>query len=41
MPQCRGMIGVGGWVREYPHRSRGSGMRKGVWGGETRKGDSI
>jgi hypothetical protein len=27
MPQCRGIeggeLGVGGWVEEHPHRSRG------------------
>jgi hypothetical protein len=27
MPQCRGIkgreVGVGGWVEEHPHRSRG------------------
>jgi hypothetical protein len=35
-------VGVGGWVREYPHRSRG---RKddigGFEGGRTRKGNNI
>jgi hypothetical protein len=43
MPQCRGMRGQGGgvgeWVREHPHRSRGSGDRIGRFqGGKQGKG---
>jgi len=30
--------GVGGWVREYPHRSREGGMRQGVLEGKLEKG---
>ena len=46
MPQCRGTegreVGVGGWMEEHPHRSRGREGRMGVSGrGETRKEDNI
>ena len=34
MPQCRGIeggeVGVCGWVKEHPHRSRG--REDGIWG---------
>ena len=46
MPQCRGTegreVGVGGWMEEHPHRSRGRGDVIEVSGrGETQKGDNI
>jgi hypothetical protein len=46
MPQCRGIegreVGVGRWVEEHPHRSRGRGNRIGVSRrGKTEKGDNI
>ena len=35
MPQCRGIkgreVGVGGWVEEHPHRSRGREDGMGVF----------
>jgi hypothetical protein len=41
MPQCRGMegreVGVGGWVEEHSHRSRGLGGKIGgfwEWGNQ-------
>ena len=38
MPQCRGIkggvVGVGGWVEEHPHRSRGKVDGTGVCGRE-------
>ena len=44
MPQCRGIeageVGVGGWLEEHPHRSRG-GDGIGRFEGETGKGDNI
>lgn len=33
MPQCREMGGASEWVREHPHRSRGSGDWIGAFGG--------
>ena len=45
MPQCReikgGEVGMGRWVEEHPHRSRGREDVMGVcvWG--TGKGDNI
>ena len=46
MLQCRGIkgkeAGVGGWVEEYLHRSRGREDGIGnFWEGETGKGDNI
>jgi hypothetical protein len=47
MPQCRGTeggeVGVGGWVEEHPHRSRGMADGIGSFGGrvETGKGNNI
>jgi hypothetical protein len=47
MNPCRGIegreAGVGGWVEEHPHRSRGRGYGVGglPGGGETGKGDNI
>jgi hypothetical protein len=50
MHQCRGMPGRkggsvcvcgGGWVGEYPHRSRSRGDGIGSFGGETGKGENI
>jgi hypothetical protein len=43
MTQCRGIeggeVGVGEWVEEHPHRSRGrEDMIGGVWEGELGKG---
>ena len=46
MPQCRGTegrdVGVGGWIEEHSHRSRGrkNGIG-GFQGGEMGKGDNI
>jgi len=36
-----GTVGVGGWVKKHPNRSRGEGMEWGVFGGETGKEGSI
>ena len=46
MPQCRGIeggaAGVGGWIEEYPHRSRGREDRLGVSRkGKNQKRDNI
>ena len=46
MPRYGGIegreVGMGWWVEEHPHRSRGREDDIGVfWGGETRKGDNI
>ena len=38
--QC-GEAGVGEWVGEHPHRSRGAGTGAGASSWETRKGDNI
>ena len=47
MPQCRGIegreVGVGGWVEEHPHRSRGREDGIGCFweGGKLGKGITI
>ena len=45
MPQCRefegGEAGVGGLVREHPHRSKGGGWNKEVPVEKTGKGNNI
>jgi hypothetical protein len=33
--------GMGGWVGEHPHKSRGRGRGQEVWRGKIRKGDNI
>ena len=43
MPQCRGIegreVGVGRWVEEHPHRSRGKeGWDRGFLEGKSEKG---
>jgi hypothetical protein len=40
--ECQGReAGVGGWVEEHSHRSRGRGDSIGVSRGKTWKGDNI
>jgi hypothetical protein len=40
--ECQGSeMGIGGWMGEHLHRSRGRGIVQGVCRGETRKGDNI
>jgi hypothetical protein len=47
MPQCRGIeggeVGVGGWVEEHPHRSRGreDGIGDSEKGGKLGKGKTL
>jgi hypothetical protein len=45
MPICRGIegreVGLGGWVEEHPHGSRGKGIRIGSFQEETRQGDNT
>ena len=40
--ECQGMeAGMGGWVTEHPHRSRGRDNEIGGFRRETGKGDNI
>jgi hypothetical protein len=47
MPQCRGIkgreVGISGWVKEHPNRSRGKGWHRGILEKRegTGKGDNI